>query len=60
MLKLLPKLGPKTRQDAEKEAREKDRLKRVHSKAIAIARSLGRECPNFGDFCEASRLPTRA
>ncbi len=56
----MPKLEPKTRQDAEKEARETNRMKRVHSKAIAIARSFGREYPKFGDFCEASRLPTRA
>ncbi len=58
-LKQLPKLGPKTKQDAEKETRETYRLKRVYSKAIAIARSFGRKCPKFGDFCEARRLPTR-
>ncbi len=56
----MPTLGPKTRQDAEKETRETDHLKRVHNKAIAIARSFGNECPKFGDFCEASSLPTRA
>ncbi len=56
----MPMLGPKTRQDAEKEARETDHLKRLHSKAITIARSFGSGCPKFGDFCEASRLPTRA
>jgi hypothetical protein len=58
-LKRLPKLEPKRRQDAEKEARETDRLKRVHRKAIAIARSFGREYPKFGDFCEASRIPNK-
>ncbi len=56
----MPKLGPKTRQDAEKEAGETDRLKRAHSKAIAIARSFGSEYPKFGGFCEASRLPACA
>ncbi len=59
-LNWLPKLGPKTRQNAEKEARRIHRLKRPHSKAIAIARSFGLECPKFGDFCDASRLQTRA
>ncbi len=46
----MPKFGPKTEQDVEKETMGTGYWERVSSKAISIARSFGRKCPKFDDF----------